>query len=162
MVRCDSAGYNEISAERLTSGVAFAAMHAPEEGVGWERLFWLVFQRSSNPIVLLDDQRQIVEVNDAALALFGGQREQLLGMSIGDSIRPAERELAAREWEQFLSTGQYSGTRALVRADGSEVQIDFAASLPSWAGAGWPSTSQLETIPHARRGRRPSSAASFR
>ncbi len=104
-------------------------MHSPDEGAGWERLFWLVFERSSNPIILLDDARRIVEVNDAALELFGGGRDQLVGMSIVDSIRPAERDLATREWEQFLKTGEYSGTRALVRADGSEVQIDFAARI---------------------------------
>lgn len=109
-------------------------MHAPDEGVGWERLFWLVFERSSNPIVLLDDERRILEVNDAALALFGGERDQLIGTSIVDGIRSAEREQAAREWQQFLKTGEYSGTRALVRADGSEVQIDFAAKVATIGG----------------------------
>ncbi len=104
-------------------------MHAPNEGAGWERLFWLVFEQTSNPVVLLDDERRITEVNDAALALFGGARDQLVGMSIVDSIRPAAREPAAREWEQFLKSGEYSGTRALIRADGSEVQIDFAARI---------------------------------
>jgi PAS domain S-box-containing protein len=104
-------------------------MHAPNERAGWERLFWLVFERTSNPIVLLDDERRIVEVNEAGLSLFGGERQELIGTSIADSIRPAERDLAAREWDQFLKTGEYSGTRALVRADGSEVQIDFAARI---------------------------------
>jgi PAS domain S-box-containing protein len=104
-------------------------MHSADEGAGWERLFWLVFKRSSNPIILLDDARRIVEVNDAALELVGGGRDQLVGMSIVDSIRPAERDLATREWEQFLKTGECSGTRALVRADGSEVQIDFAGRI---------------------------------
>lgn len=111
------------------SGVAFAAMHAPKEAAGWERLFWLVFERSSNPILLLDDRRRIVEVNDAAIALLGGERERLLGTSIVDSIRPAERELARSEWEALLRNGEYTGTRVLLRADGSEAQIDFAARL---------------------------------
>jgi PAS domain S-box-containing protein len=111
------------------SGVAFAAMHAPNEAAEWERLFRLVFERSSNPILLLDDQRRIVEVNDAAVALFGGERERLVGDSIVDSIRPAERDRAAHEWDAFLRSGEYSGTRVLLRADGSEVQIDFAARI---------------------------------
>ncbi len=109
-------------------------MHAPNEGAGWERLFRLVFERTSNPIVLLNDQRQIVEINDAALSLFGGDRKDVLGGSMADSIRPAERDLAASEWKAFLRSGEYSGTRALVRADGSEVQIDFAARLAVIAG----------------------------
>jgi PAS domain S-box-containing protein len=110
-------------------GVAFAPMRAPNEAAGWERLFWLVFERSSNPMFLLDDRRRIVEVNDAAMALFGGGRERLVGASILDSIQPAERERAAREWEGFLHSGEYTGTRTLLRADGSQQPIDFAARI---------------------------------
>ncbi len=109
-------------------------MHAQREDGGWERLFWLVFERTSNPIVLLDDERRIIEVNDAALMLFAGARENLIGMSIADSIRPEERPRAASEWQTFLGSGEYSGTRALLRADGSEVQIDFAARLAHVGG----------------------------
>jgi len=98
---------------------------------GWERLFWLVFGRTSNPVILLDDSRMIVEVNDAALALFGGAREDLIGSSMAASIRPAERAMAAAEWQEFLrsGSGEYCGTRALVRADGSEIEVEFAARL---------------------------------
>lgn len=109
-------------------------VHAQSEGAGWERLFWLVFERTSNPIALLDDERRIVEVNDAALMLFGGARGELIGMSIADSIRPEERAQAAHEWDTFLTSGEYSGTRALLRADGSEVQIEFAARLAQVGG----------------------------
>ena len=41
-------------------------MHAPSPDMGWERLFWLVFRRSSNGILLVDDGRRIVEVNEPA------------------------------------------------------------------------------------------------
>jgi len=102
-------------------------MNTLSADTGWERLFWLVFERSTNSIALLDDQRGIVEVNDAAVALLGGTRQELTGTSMADLIKPAERSVAASEWEAFLRSGEYSGTRALVRADGSEVRIDFAA-----------------------------------
>lgn len=104
-------------------------MHTLSADTGWERLFWLIFQRSTNPIALIDDQRSIVEVNEAALALFGGDRQDLISTSMADRIRPEERSVAATEWEAFLRSGEYSGTRALVRADGSEVRIDFAARM---------------------------------
>jgi PAS domain S-box-containing protein len=104
-------------------------MQVRDQGAGWERLFWLVFERTSNPIALLDDERRIVDVNDAALSLFGGAKQELVGSSMADSVRPDERSVAAIEWEAFLRSGEYSGTRVLVRADGSEVQIDFAARL---------------------------------
>jgi len=109
-------------------------MHAPEEGVGWERLFWLVFARSSNPIMLLDDRRQIVDVNDAALELLGANRQRLIGSSIVESIIPAERELSTDQWQKLLNSGEYSGTRALIRGDGSEVKIEFAARIAEVGG----------------------------
>jgi len=104
------------------------------EGTGWERLFWLVFTRTSNPVLLIDEQRRIVAVNDAALALFGGARTSLIGASIDKIVKPEGRPAAAREWQEFLQSGEYSGKRTLVRADGSEVRIEFAARLERIGG----------------------------
>jgi PAS domain S-box-containing protein len=101
---------------------------------GWEQLFWLVFDRSSHPIVLLDDERRIIEANDAALALWGGSREELIGRSMVDSIEPAERPAAAAEWQAFMRSGEYSGSRNLIRADGSEVHVAFAARQATVGG----------------------------
>jgi PAS domain S-box-containing protein len=110
------------------------AMQEPGQRAGWERLFWLVFERTSNPIALLDEQRRIVEVNDAGLSLLGRHRVDVVGLSIVESIRPDERAAAAREWQTFLQNGEYMGKRALVRADGSEVQVEFAARLEVLGG----------------------------
>lgn len=104
-------------------------MSEPRGATGWERLFWLVFDRSSNPVALLDDERRIIDVNGAAAALLGGTREALIGASLADSVRPSELARSAEEWQAFLRTGEYSGTRDLVRPDGSEVQVEFAARL---------------------------------
>jgi PAS domain S-box-containing protein len=109
-------------------------MNAPGEGVGWEHLFWLVFERSSNPIMLLDGRRRIVDVNDAMLALLGAKRHRLIGSSIIESIVPAQRELAASQCQGFANSGEHSGTRALIRGDGSEVQIEFAARMAEVGG----------------------------
>jgi PAS domain S-box-containing protein len=106
-----------------------------ECAAGWEGLFWLVFARSANPIALLDDQRRIVELNDSALSLFGGERGAVIGTSMAERVRPGERSAAAREWAAFLRSGEYAGTRVLLRADGSEVQIEFAARLHVVSGS---------------------------
>jgi DNA-binding CsgD family transcriptional regulator len=50
----------------------------------------------------------------------------LIGTSVVESIRADEREQAAREWEKFLLSGEYSGAHNLVRPEGSEVSVDFA------------------------------------
>jgi PAS domain S-box-containing protein len=104
-------------------------MQTPGGGSGWERLFWLVFARSSNPIALLDEQRRFVQVNDSAIALVDRSREEVIGTSILEHVPPAERAEVIREWEGFARAGEYSGRRALLRADGSEVTIDIAARL---------------------------------
>ncbi len=96
---------------------------------GWERLFWMVFESTANPVVLLDAERRIVSLNDAAVRLLGGDRARLAGSSLGDSVLPAERERATAEWQEFLTSGEYAGTRHLLRADGSTVHVDFAARL---------------------------------
>jgi PAS domain S-box-containing protein len=108
--------------------------------MGWERVFWLVFERLSSTIFVLDDHRRIVHANDAALALLGRSRAELLGESIVDSVAPSERARSEEEWLAFLRSGEYAGTRTFILADGSEAQVDFAARIASSANAGWRST----------------------
>jgi PAS domain S-box-containing protein len=100
---------------------------ANEGESGWEQLFRLVFEQSSHPIVLLDEDRRIVAANTAAAELWGSSRADLAGRSIVDSIDPGERAQAAREWQAFLRSGEYSGSRQLLRADGTRVRVSFAA-----------------------------------
>lgn len=109
-------------------------MSDPRGGSGWERLFRLVFERTSNPVAMLDEERRIVDLNAATVALLGGTREQLIGTSLRDKLRPPERERADEEWRDFLRTGEYSGTRELVTADGDEVRVQFAARLADVSG----------------------------
>jgi PAS domain S-box-containing protein len=109
-------------------------MGDPREGTGWERLFWLVFERTSNPVALLDESRRIVELNPAAAALLGGTREELIGSSLRDKLGSEEGERADAQWREFLRSGEYSGARELVKADGSEVHVDFAARMADIGG----------------------------
>jgi PAS domain S-box-containing protein len=136
-------------------------MHAPGPDTGWERLFWLVFRRSSNGILLVDDERRIVEVNEPALQLVGRTREELIGTSIVEVIDPSERAESARQWQAFLRVGEYAGTRDVLRADGSTVPIEFAARLATVDGRrlaiyvlmaindSWPSPSTSQSLASA-------------
>ena len=101
---------------------------------GWEALFWLLFRHSSNPIALLDEQRHIVDINDSALELLKRTPADILGLSITDSVIPSEREDATRQWEEFMRIGEYTGSRDLLRPDGSTVAVDFAAKMATIDG----------------------------
>ena len=72
-------------------------MVASEDESGWEQLFRLVFEQSSHPIVLLDEDRGIVAANAAAAELWGSS-EVVRGVDvlvrIGDC--DAVLEVAAR------------------------------------------------------------------
>lgn len=104
-------------------------MTGPPGATDWERLFWTVFENTANPVVLLDESRRIVSLNEAAVRLLGADRERLVGSNFSDRVLPAERERSAAEWLEFLRSGEYAATRFLVRADGSTVHVDFAARL---------------------------------
>jgi PAS domain S-box-containing protein len=132
----DAVEHHELVA---TEGVPGELVKAPEayahvmpessSGAGWERMFWLVFERSSSAIFVLDDRRRVVHANNAALALLGRSRGAVIGSSIVDSVAPSERLQSEEEWLAFLRSGEYAGTRIFLLADGSEAQIDFAARL---------------------------------
>lgn len=96
---------------------------------GLEGLLSFVFPRSANAMVLADEERRFVDANDAALRLLGRERSELIGMPVVDTIRPSERERSDREWQAFMRSGEHTGTRNVVRADGTEVRIEVAARV---------------------------------
>ena len=111
-------------------------MQQDASGIGWERLFWFVFQNSTHPIALIDDNRQVVEANDAALEVAQRTRIEVLGTFATDFLSPADRAESDRRWESIINTdtGEYFGSGTLLRGDGSEVEIEFAARMVQVGG----------------------------
>jgi PAS domain S-box-containing protein len=96
--------------------------------MGWEPAFWMLFRHSSSPMALLDSERRVADVNEAFLGLLGRSRLELVGSSIVDVISPPERSTAAAQWQTLMARGgEYTGTRHLIRADGSLGEVEFAA-----------------------------------
>jgi PAS domain S-box-containing protein len=88
----------------------------------------MLFRRSASPMALLDGERRVADVNEAFLGLLGRSRLELLGKSIVDVISPPERPTAAEQWQTLMEQGgEYTGTRHLIRADGSLGEVEFAA-----------------------------------
>lgn len=93
----------------------------------WERLFWTIFERSSNAMALLDERRVSVEVNPAMTRLLGVPRAELIGTRLEEHLAPEQREEAEREWRELWEAGDRGGERIVLRGDGSRLRLRFAA-----------------------------------
>ncbi len=116
----DCASYMETQRRRLSD---------PEVQPAWEPLFWDVFERSLNPISLLDESRRVLEVNSAAVELLGYRPEDLVGKSLEELITNPPRARRDKEWRRLLQTGEQSGAYTFRRRDRSQIEIDFACRL---------------------------------
>ncbi|MDQ3954470.1 MAG: LuxR C-terminal-related transcriptional regulator [Actinomycetota bacterium] len=128
-------------------------MHGIGAGSGWERLFWLLFHKTTTPIAVLDENRRVVEANEAVLDLFGRSRGDLIGTSIVDVIEPSERAEHTATWEQFLRSGEMFPRsddldikRTFVRPDHTKINLQLAAR---WARIGERRLAVFVVIPQA-------------
>jgi len=89
----------------------------------------MLFERSANPIILIDEQRRFVDLNVSFCDVMGYTRGGLIGRSITEFIKDGEKAESWERWRQFLQSGEYSGRRTFVRSDGHETEVEFAARL---------------------------------
>ena len=91
-----------------------------------ERHFRLLYEDSPTAYQSLDEQGRLLQVNTAWLTLLDRRREDVLGRSFTDFVRPDASEHLAAEFAQFLATG---GMRDLeleiVRRDGTVLVVSI-------------------------------------
>lgn len=87
-----------------------------------------IFEHSRNPMLLADDDRNYVNVNEAACDLLGYPPGQLVGMRIDDITLPEYRPFLDDTWAAFLARGGSIGVFPVVRADGTTVDVEFNAT----------------------------------
>jgi len=91
-------------------------------------------------VFVWNDDRRYVAVNEAACALAGVAREELLEMRVGD-LTP---ERATPLLESLRGASPVEGESRIVRRDGSEVEISWitfrtkVAGLPYMTSVCWP------------------------
>lgn len=108
-------------------------MVASAKDAGWRALFWTVFARSRNAMLLLDANRRILAANQAMLDLIGYSHEQVVGRRIDLFLEPDEWKSLDSEWQAFRLRGEFLGERCMVRADGRLARLHYAAR---WALVG--------------------------
>jgi PAS domain S-box-containing protein len=86
-----------------------------------------VFERSTNAIALLDEQRVYLEVNAAFCELLGASREEIVGTQADRFVAPEELSTLDREWRRLWESRDWVRERTLVRADGSRIHGQYAA-----------------------------------
>jgi PAS domain S-box-containing protein len=96
---------------------------------GWEPAFYAVFERTSNPMVLLDGERVIVDANQAIADLLGYRRDEMIGRSMLDFIPAAEHEHHRVAWAQLQAVGEQTVDRTLLTRDGRQVPVQYAGTL---------------------------------
>jgi len=100
----------------------------------WHAAFRLLFDTSTTPVAILDERRRLLDMNPAGLRLLCQTAAAPTGEPAAEAIAPPERERSEADWHQLLRDGRLSGTRTLIRADGAQVAVMFAAVVESVAG----------------------------
>ncbi len=88
-------------------------------------LFTAIFEHSVVPKFIADDERRLVDVNQAAAELLGVSREDALGLRL-DDLMPDEP--VAEMWPRFLEQGTVDAEVTMRRPGGGDRQIEFVAT----------------------------------
>src|SRR4051812_2486993 len=83
--------------------------------------------RTTNPVLVADDDRRYVDGNDAALRLLGVTREQLLRYRVDDLFVQDGAGSVEELWSVFLERGGLTGIVRLRLPGGRELEVRFGA-----------------------------------
>jgi len=100
---------------------------------GWSGLFASAFRQSRNAMVLLDEQRRIVDVNAALLHALGRRRDEMLNHRMWEFVEDGPIVTDA-EWRAAMFAERFTGTATLVAADGSRVGVQWGATTETATG----------------------------
>jgi PAS domain S-box-containing protein len=100
---------------------------------GWPALFASAFNQSRNAMLLVDEQRRIVDANPATARLLGRARPALRGRHVWELI--VGGPLATpHEWRGALAQHRFTGVAVLEHADGTEVSVQWGATTEGATG----------------------------
>src|SRR6476469_8323646 len=102
-------------------------MNAAMSSRGWPSMFWTAFERSMNPMALLDASRIVVALNDSMIEMLGHGREHAIGRRGDVFIAPKDWKHVDTDWNEVLRTGRGTHVRDFVAADGGLVRVHAAA-----------------------------------
>ncbi len=86
-----------------------------------------IFENTLNGIMVVDDERRLVDVNPAMCNLLGYERAELLTMHSAQITPDTITEDAYQAWCHFLEAGQMEGEFFLRHKDGSLIETEYRA-----------------------------------
>jgi len=113
---------------------ALAAIRARVQQAGrddHQRLLHVLLHESQTAaacVLAADDQARLVAASDAALALIGYPRAELLASTVWDLTPPDDLANGRATWQRFLEAGEFDGFYRLKRKDGSLVWVRAVAA----------------------------------
>jgi len=88
--------------------------------------FQAIFNDAFDAMVIFDDDRQYIKVNEQATELFGFPKAELIGKTIDDFV--PERIDSEERFQKLKQTERERNTITVVRSDGAERIVEYAAS----------------------------------
>lgn len=90
--------------------------------------FRAVFESTIDAMLVVDDASNCIDLNPAACALLGLQKEEIVGRRFLEVVNQSlDWGDADRGWQDFLNNGHKCGEFRLHRQDGSTREIEYAA-----------------------------------
>jgi PAS domain S-box-containing protein len=91
------------------------------------RMFDLIIKNNPEPIYIYDtDNLRFLEVNDAALALYGYRKDEFLQMDLTDLYTPEDIQTLLDTSNSKINERQFSGPFRHKRKDGSSVYVEIS------------------------------------
>jgi DNA-binding CsgD family transcriptional regulator len=105
-----------------------APLEAPENGRGARTdQVSLICQTALDALVLVDDRRRLVDVNNSATRLYRMPAEKLLAHRLDDFSPPEHAGILADLWAKFQRDGTQWGHYELLRGDGTRTMVEYRA-----------------------------------
>jgi PAS domain S-box-containing protein len=100
---------------------------AGDDVAGLEERVRILSRTAFEAILLLDDARRYVWVNEGAEQLFGAPAEVIVGLRAEQFTPPDRRARVEAFWAALKRTGSLDGRGPLLRYDGSQGMVEFRA-----------------------------------
>lgn len=88
-----------------------------------------IFDVSEVGIIVSDENRRIVKINESFIRIYGWSRDDLIGSDFSKLVVPEEQESAKRSHDEFIKSGQRSaGEMKFIRKDASTANVLFTTA----------------------------------